>query len=267
MTTRTSNVESHGADGLTHLTAASTLGADRHARTGVPQAPALRAGLVPKNAQPEGRAANGIPEPDVNRVFEILARLRLRLWLTAPLAKDLREQIRESAPTRSGSLTATCTLTGLRKNVRKVKAAEVEPRRASPTPRSRVGAGLRVETELIVHLPFLTIAEDAIGFLDIFEAVLRGPVPGVHIRVMLAGEPAVSLADLILAGLALDAKNPIVVFLFRRGHNNRPINLSTKASHAKRYPPGRTHRYLSGASSHSDDGGSSGPGGLTPARS
>ena len=185
----------------------------------------------------------------------------------APLAKELREQIRESAPTRCGSLTATRGLPGLRQNVRKVKAAEVEPPGAGAGSRSRVGAGLRVETELVVHLPFLTIAEDAIGFLDVLEAVFGGPVPRVHIGVMLAGEPAVSLADLIVAGLALDAKNPIVVFLFRRGHRHHPINLSTKASRAKRYPLGRTHRYLSGASSHSDDGGSSGPIGLPPWKS
>ena len=57
-------------------------------------------------------------------------------------------------------------------------------------------------TILVVYLPFLGIVEHLVGLGEFLEFLLGGLVAGIAIRVMLKGELAIGLLDLILAGIA-----------------------------------------------------------------
>src|SRR5437868_3844445 len=104
------------------------------------------------------------------------------------------------------------------------------PRARCARPRHPV---LRIEAILIVHLLLLRIAENVVRFLYFLEAVLGRLVARIQVRVMLAREAAISLADIIRARLASDAERLVVVGLChiavsgqRTADRNDPSNLS-----------------------------------------
>jgi hypothetical protein len=69
--------------------------------------------------------------------------------------------------------------------------------------------------ELIVGAPLLGVAEHLVGLVDLLEAV-GGAVLVVDIRMVLPGKTAKGLADIVLAGAAIDAQHLVVISL--RGH-------------------------------------------------
>jgi hypothetical protein len=76
-------------------------------------------------------------------------------------------------------------------------------------------AGLPVAAHLVVGGPLLRIPQDLVGLVDLLEALLG--VGGLaHVRVVLAGELAVGLLDVVLRGRARHAEGVVVVLVFHR---------------------------------------------------
>ena len=99
---RAGQVEPHGAGHLDNLAGAFALRAGHFARARRARAVAGRADLVARDVQARLGAADGLPEVDVQHVFEIVAFFRLRL-LRLPLAaavEELRKDIAEAAAIR-----------------------------------------------------------------------------------------------------------------------------------------------------------------------
>src|SRR5699024_4916822 len=67
------------------------------------------------------------------------------------------------------------------------------------------------KAELVVPGPFVAVAEDLIGLVDLLEAALRLLVPGVQVRVVLLGQAPVRLLDLRVRGALLNAQDIVVV--------------------------------------------------------
>src|SRR6185312_5113605 len=96
-----------------------------------------------------------------------------------PLVEDVLEVPRScSRSLRTGvaSSTTACEYVG-----------EVESTEAHVRATAAAGSGtgrrsvFRIVADLIVHLLLLRIAEDVVGFLDLFETVLGGFVTGIEI--------------------------------------------------------------------------------------
>jgi hypothetical protein len=64
--------------------------------------------------------------------------------------------------------------------------------------------------ELVVQLALLAVGEDVEGVVDPLEFLLRRLVSGVHVGVVLLGQLAVGLLDLVVRG-ALRNPQPLVV--------------------------------------------------------
>ena len=64
----------------------------------------------------------------------------------------------------------------------------------------------------------LRIAQDIVGFLDVFEAVFGGFIAGVEIGMIFARELPVGLADIVFRGGALYPERFIVVVFWLSGH-------------------------------------------------
>ena len=93
----------------------------------------------------------------------------------------------------------------LRNVFRKIKATKAHagipvPRPVHPPLAGRDVVG--IETVLIVDLALLGIAQDIVGFLNLLEAILGRFVAGIQIRMILARQLAVGLADLVFLGSA-----------------------------------------------------------------
>src|SRR3989442_1694376 len=74
-----------------------------------------------------------------------------------------------------------------------------------------------VRPELVVFRALLGVTEHFVGFVDQLEAVGRLGVL-VHIRVILAGQPAVRGLDLLLGRGPPDAERLVVILVLRRCH-------------------------------------------------
>ena len=61
--------------------------------------------------------------------------------------------------------------------------------------RRRSAGPRRIEAELVVHLAFLGVREDFVGFLNLLELLFGGFVAGIQVRVILAGQLAVGRAN------------------------------------------------------------------------
>src|SRR5262249_62233127 len=68
-----------------------------------------------------------------------------------------------------------------------------------------------LRAEAVVLLPLLRVGEDVVGALDLLEALLRGGVARIRVRVVLARELAVRLLDLVLARRSRDAEGLVQV--------------------------------------------------------
>src|SRR4051794_5711743 len=101
-------------------------------------------------------------------------------------------------------------------------AEALEPAAARPAAGASPGAlgllrGAPVRAEAVVLGALLGVAEDLVGLGDLLEAVLGARLL-VDIRVVLAGEPPVGTADLVLARSAGDAERLVVVAGADCGH-------------------------------------------------
>src|SRR5215467_386995 len=101
---------------------------------------------------------------------------------------------------------ATGGRTGPEKRVHDV--AEREPGTEAARP-GRTGPRQRVHAH-VVHLALLGIGEHLVGLRDLLEPLLRGDV-GVDVRVQFAGEPAVRLLDVLLAGVPRHTQGGVIV--------------------------------------------------------
>ena len=138
----------------------------------------------------------------------------------ATAAEKLRKDIRKPAGTASaGSLAwLPASRAGLRgEEVGKIEPAEV--RAARRRFRARAGKSvLRIEADLIVHLPLLGIAQHVVRFLNVLETLLGRFVAGVQIGVIFTGEFPVRLADLLDGGVPRHAERFVVVVLGGGSH-------------------------------------------------
>src|SRR5215472_7115035 len=105
--------------------------------------------------------------------------------------------------------------------------ASGEPARKTtgPTPLTSVCFGCRrvdvvgVETELIVDLALFRIAEDFVGLRDGLEFLFGCLVARIDIRMVLAGEFAKGLFDLVGGCAFLDSQRTVIIFVGRCGHD------------------------------------------------
>src|SRR5438309_2955742 len=102
-TARAGAIELHCPRHLRNRAGAVALRAGDRTARGLSRAIACRADLVAGDVELGLRAAYGLPEVDIERVFEVGALLRLLGLLVAAAAEKLRKDIRKSA----GSATAS----------------------------------------------------------------------------------------------------------------------------------------------------------------
>ena len=202
---RAGEAEFHGARHLRHVAGAIALGTNGRVAARRSGAIAGLANFLARSRSAHLRPADGLPEIDVHPVFQVRAffRAAARL-LAARVAEELAEDVAEAsraaaagaAPHRRRLIPVTI--------FRKIEAAEAHARltgaRSGSAARTARRNVVRVETVLIVDLALLGIAQDVIGFLNLLEALLGGLVAGVQIRMILARQLAVRLADLVLFG-------------------------------------------------------------------
>src|SRR5205807_2295199 len=101
-----------------------------------------------------------------------------------------------------------------------VEAREVE-RHAAPRARAaarsraarrRVREAFAVLPEAVIDLTLLRIGQDLVRLRDELEALLRGLVARIHVRVILARQATVSLLDLLRLRVPLDTQNLVKIF-------------------------------------------------------
>jgi hypothetical protein len=66
---------------------------------------------------------------------------------------------------------------------------------------------------LVVGRPLLRVGEDLVGFLGFLELLLRFRVVRIAVGMVLHGQLAVGLLDLVVRGVAIDAEDFVVVAL------------------------------------------------------
>ena len=72
---------------------------------------------------------------------------------------------------------------------------------------------LPIGPKLVVLLPLLGVAEHLVGLVDFLEFLLCALVVGVHVGVVLAGQLAVGLLDLLGRGRFFEAQRLVIVFV------------------------------------------------------
>src|SRR4030088_2107905 len=108
----------------------------------------------------------------------------------------------------------TCRGSSSGGEIGKIETAETHVRTlAVALPRSLTGGHtvLRIEPELIVHLPFLGIIQDVIGFLYVLETILGRLIPRIQIRMIFTGKLPVCLPNLIFGSFPLHAECLVVI--------------------------------------------------------
>src|SRR3954470_7000300 len=93
-----------------------------------------------------------------------------------------------------------------------LEAAEAaEPAWEALRARRHVLVGAPVGAELVVLAALVGVAEHLVGFVDLLEARFGHLVPGVHVRVVLAGQLAVGLLDLLVGGRLGEPQRRVIV--------------------------------------------------------
>ena len=105
--------------------------------------------------------------------------------------------------------------------------AEASEARAAASASLRVHPGV---AELVVRASLLAVRQNLVGFLDLFELLFRFLAVRVAIRVILHRQLAVSLFDVVVGGVAIDAQHIVVIFL---GH----VPVSLKIQPAREASP------------------------------
>src|SRR5260370_1957776 len=127
------------------------------------------------------RTAHGIPESDLELVFQVAAGFgrRFHPGASASTAEKLAEEI---AKARSAARRARAAAKIKSPKIKVDAGLSVARARSSRPARWKVVA---VEAVLVVHLPLFGIGEDIVGFLQLLEFFFRGFVPWIHIREIL----------------------------------------------------------------------------------
>ena len=195
-------IELHRARHLRHLSRAIALRAHRHVAARRPGAMAGLARLLPRDVQLHLRPANGLPEIDIQAVFEIGSALAAEPAPASAAAEELAEDIAETAAA-AGSFRLAPRRSRARRLLLPQKLAEIE----SAEIRCRAGRlrrpaairrnVVRIEAVLIVDLALIVVAQDVVGFLNFLESVFCSLVPGIQIRMIFARKLPVGFADLV----------------------------------------------------------------------
>src|SRR5262249_39730369 len=138
--------------------------------------------IVPSDLQSDCSALNRLPEIDIQRVFQVRALFGGLGFRLRAAAEELREDVAETA---AGLVFGPATAL-LTEEFGEVEAAEVHIGFRTGT--AGTGAGTRaritvrrVESELIVHLPLLGVAQNVVGFLYLAETFFSRFVARVQI--------------------------------------------------------------------------------------
>ena len=236
MAARTGNIELHPPAGLRDLAFAAALRAGS-SRFDKALAVALQAGITASNIQPHHAAANRRPEGHVDLVFEVGAGLGTFLCGAAAPAENSGENILETSAAGAAGFSSPAAF----EHVGKVETAKIEVRspardrrdlRENPGPGAvraasgpRVSLGRRgidvvgVEPDLIVNLALLGIAQNFVGFGKRLELLFRRLVARVDVGMILAGQLAKCLANIVRRSGLLHAQDFVVVLFSGCGHS------------------------------------------------
>ena len=177
----------------------------------------LDAAVAVPQAHPSRGAAQRVLEGNLQGLLDVLPALRRRRGaLAAP------EQVLEQAAEALGEAPSGAEDVA---DVAALEAAEAAARVEGLVP------------EAVVFRPVLGAAQHLVGLGDVLELLLRGGVPGVDVRVVLARQPPVRLLDLLVGGAALDVERLVVVLL---GHGTGSLG-SGRGAPARR-PAARNER-------------------------
>src|SRR5439155_20288288 len=154
---------------------------------------------------PVGCAARG--RSAAEHLGEDVAEAPLRLRLPAPPARSRLPEVEAEA------------LEPLRSGTKGEAVSALAPPLVLARP-ARVESGLEpCVPELVVELPLLGVGEGVVGEGDVLEPLLRLLAPSVQIRMVLPGELAVRLLDLIGRGGLRHAEHGVQILLIR--HRSR----------------------------------------------
>src|SRR5204863_576196 len=161
--------------------------------------PGLRAGAVTRRARGAGRdrqrdlrAVHRLRERDRDLGLEVAAALLARAARTSsarPAGTPAAEQVGQDV----------------------AEAADVEPEAGALAAGGAATAAHAEHRATVVLLALVRVAHDVVGGLDLLEALLGLGVVGVAVRVVLPGELAVGLLDLLGRGLLVDPEDLVRV--------------------------------------------------------
>src|SRR5579871_3573076 len=183
---RARQIELHGAGHLADVACPFALRTSDFAGASRAGAVAGAADFVAGDIDPSGGALDGLPEIDIHYIFEVSALLGLGLRRFTAVAEKLGKDVAETGGAGFGSAATGAAGAALRagKVIGKIEPPEVHSGTGAPasTARSaRAGkAVFGVEAVLIVHLALFGIAQDVVGFLNVFEALFGGLSPGLR---------------------------------------------------------------------------------------
>src|SRR5262249_18035943 len=216
---RAGAVELHAAGRLGTLSAAATTWTrTRFADKSL--AATVRAGLLAGDIQAHHRAADGVPETDVNLVLKVGARFRLPLHgSAAPAAEHTGKNVSKAASLPSASEIGKIKpaeierhFLGLRAATSKWSGAKSTGAEASASRVclrcSRINV-VRVKTELVVDFALLGVAQYVVGlrnFLELFFCLL---ITRIYIGMVFSRQFAESLANVLLRGALLHPQSTV----------------------------------------------------------
>ena len=215
---RAGQAELHRTGHLSHLAGAIALRADHGCAAHRARAAASFANLLAHYIQPHLGSADGLPEIDVQTVFEIGPLLGYGCpRFPSPSAEKLAENV--SKGSSSGSSSSSARMLGAARLVHVFgKIEPTESHAGVRLPRSAAAgtAGrnmVRIESVLIVDLAFFGVAQDIVSFLDLFETLLGRFVAGIQIGMIFARQLAIRLANLVFFCVPRHAKNFVIILL------------------------------------------------------
>jgi hypothetical protein len=172
---------------------------------------ARRARLYDRYGDVDLTAPRGRPERDLDEVLDVLA-TALGLW---PFRRALAE-VEDRAEQVAQPPTVTQVL-----EAESPRLGSAAGRAASPE------AEAAEAPHLIVLLALIVVRQDTVGLGDLLEPLGRHGVIRVGIRMILLGQLAVSLLELVGSGFVADAENLVVVLGPRRHQASSPSTASS----------------------------------------
>ena len=137
---------------------------------------------MPVDGEPHLRAADGLPEIDVESVFKIGTRFAFRrLCLRGSRTLSPEELLKKVAEPAAGRRSSRKSRRPARSagKVLKIEAVEIHLRSGPETTLPTGGDVVGIESVLVVDLSLLRVVQDVVRFLHFLEAVLGHLVPGV----------------------------------------------------------------------------------------